>query len=159
MKHVVDVATAAAAAAIAVVPIVVAVDNPISNNIADVHIGSTVHAFFLRVEVIAASGFVTVPRVYMGVQKNPGNEHPSANPSSIGDSDLKKFIIHQEMVMVSGITDTQIPRTMFQGVIRIPPRLRRFGVNDRLILTFAHQATETTGITSVCIQAIYKEFY
>ncbi len=162
LKHVVDVSTSAVAGVVSTIPVVVAVDNPVFTAPADVHIGCTVSAIFLRVEVLNVGGAaVDVPRVYMAVQKNPGNEHPAANPSSIGDSDLRKFIIHQEMTMTTTLTgnDSSFPRTMFQGVIRIPPRLKRFGVNDRLIVTFAYSAAETSGVTNVCIQCIYKEFF
>ncbi len=127
-----------------------------------VHFGSKVNGIFLRVEVIHVGGvWNTVPRIYMAVQKNPGNEHPSANPSSIGDSDLRKFIIHQEMTMVTATTTPQstFPRTMFVGVIKIPPRLSRFGVNDRLEINFALDTGETTAIVNACVQCIYKEYF
>ncbi len=97
----------------------------------------------------------------MAVIKNPGNEHPNINPSTVGDSDLRKFVIHQEMTMVAETTAStqQIGRTMFQGVIKIPSRYRRFGINDRLTITFALDDAETTGIANVCVQCIYKEFF
>jgi len=62
------------------------------------------------------------------------------------------------MIMVASAADVQIPRTMFQGVIKIPPKLKRFGVDDRLLVAFQHDSAETTGITSVCVQCIYKEY-
>jgi len=104
-------------------------DAPTLANTVTIATGSTVNAIFLRVEVLAVAGFVSVPRIYMAVMKNPG-----------------------------GTTDVQIPRTMFQGVIRIPPRLKRFGVRDELNVLFQQDTAETTGITNVCVQCIYKEF-
>jgi len=112
----------------------------------------------MRVEVLAQAGFVTVPRIYMAVQKSPGNSIPIVNPNSVGTNDNRKWIIHQEMVMVAGLVDQQIPRTMFQGVISIPQKMRRFGVDDNLTVSFQHDSGETTGITNVCVQCIYKEF-
>ncbi len=159
IKHVIDVATSAVPGGIvSVVLVAVAVDNPTRLVAQDVSNGSTINAIYLRVEVLATGSSVAVPRIYMAVQKNPGNEHPSANPSSIGDSDLRKFILHQEMTMVGEGTDNPIPRTMFQGVVRIPPKLRRFGFNDRLQVNFALDDGETTHIVNACVQCIYKEF-
>jgi len=162
IKHIVDVATSAVAGGVtSVIPVVQAVDNPTQTAVADISTGAQVNAIYLRVECIHTGGtWNTVPRIYMAVQKNPGNEHPSANPSSIGDSDLRKFILHQEMMMVSSLTANvgTFPRTMFQGVVRIPPRLRRFGFNDRLQINFALDDGETSAIVNACVQVIYKEF-
>lgn len=157
-----DIATSAVPGGItSSVPVIIAVDNPVIGGVADVTTGSQVNAIYLRVEVLnVGSTFNTVPRIYMSVQKNPGNEHPNANPASIGDSDLRKFILHQEMTMVTGIMSegSTFPRTMFQGVVRIPPRLRRFGFNDRLSVNFALDQGELNAIVNACVQCIYKEF-
>jgi len=163
MKHIVDTATSAVAGGVTSTIIVIETeDNPVTNIPIEVHVGSTVSAIYLRVEVVHTGGtWNTVPRVYMAVQKNPGNEHVIANPSSVGDSDLRRFILHQEMTMVSSLSANAgtFPRTMFQGVVRIPPRLKRFGINDRLLVTFSLDDGETTAIVNACVQCIYKEFY
>ena len=57
-----------------------------------------------------------------------------------------------------GGSSTLFPRTVFKGAIRIPPRLKRFGYKDRLIVLFQHPAAETSAVTQVCVQSIYKEF-
>ncbi len=160
LKHVIDTATSAVPGGITSVIILAEVeDAPLASNPVQIRIGSIINAIYLRVEVLATGSSVAVPRIYLAIQKNPGNEHPNANPSSIGDSDLRKFIIHQEMTMVGEGTDNPIPRTMFQGVIKIPSRYRRFGVNDRLTANFALDDGETTHIVNACVQCIYKEFY
>ncbi len=162
LKHVVDIATSAVAGAIvSVIPVIIAVQNPSPSNTADIRFGAVVNSVYIRIEVKPTSNFNTVPRVYMAMQKNPGNDHPNANPSTIGDSDLRKFIIHQEMTMVGEAGDNSggLPRTMFQGVVRIPSRYRRFGVNDRLTVNFALDDGETSGIVNACVQCIYKEFF
>lgn len=158
VKHVVDVPTSVVTGIVTVIPIADTVDNPILAGVADVATGSRINAFYLRVEVLAVAGFTTVPRVYMALFRNPGTNLANPEPSSLGNDDRKKFIIHQEMTMVAGTTDVQIPRTMFEGVIRIPPKYRRNGHDDRWNLLFQHESGETTAITNVCIQAIYKEF-
>ena len=42
---------------------------------------------------------------------------PAAN--AVGGDDNKRYVIHQEMVMVQKITPSN-PRTLFKGVIAIP---------------------------------------
>ncbi len=97
----------------------------------------------------------------MAVAKNPGNEHVIANPSSIGDSDLRRYVMHQEMTMVTAFTAnaSTFPRTMFVGVIKIPRGFKRFGINDRLLVSFALDDGELTAIVNCCVQCIYKEFF
>jgi len=152
------VPTSVVTGVITTIPLVDVVDNPALANPAEVSQGSRVNAIYLRVEVLAVAGFTTVPRVYMVLWKNPANAFTAINPDSVGSSDRKRFVLHQEMTMVAGTTDVQIPRTMFQGVIKIPPRMQRMGFDDRIALLFRHESGETTAITNVCIQAIYKEY-
>ncbi len=158
VKHIVDTATSAAAGAVATIILAQTVDSPSTANVEQVNVGSTINSIFLRVEVFATSTFSGVPRVYMAVMKNPGNNLPSINPSSVGDNDEKRFVIHQEMTMVGNGALGSFPRTMFKGVVRLPRGYRRMGVLDRLVLLVAHDAAETTGITNVCQQCIYKEY-
>ncbi len=143
---------------VSTVPLADVADNPIASTPNQVSIGCRISAIYLRVEVLATAGFVTVPRIYMAVQKSPGDSIATVPPNSVGTNDNRKWIIHQEMIMVAGTTDVQIPRTMFQGVIKIPFKMQRFGVDDSLKVSFQHDAGETTGITNVCVQCIYKEF-
>ncbi len=158
LKHIVDQATSAVTSAVSTVILIQSADSPTLGNTAQVMSGSTVNAIYLRVETLATSGFSGIPRVYMAVFKNPGNALGSPNPSSLGDADEKRYVIHQEMQMLAPLADSAFPRTLFQGVIKIPPRLKRFGYNDRLTLLLAHDVAETTGITNICAQCIYKEF-
>ena len=160
IKHVVDTATSAVLAVTSVVPIIQAVDNPGLANVTQIKMGAVVNSIYLRVECIATTSFSQVPRVYMLVQKNPGGNLGNIQPNSVGDSDNKKFVIHQEMTMVDGVPDvSEFPRTMFQGVIKIPSRYRRFGVRDEMTVNFQNGVGETTGITNVCVQCIYKEIF
>ncbi len=94
----------------------------------------------------------------MLVFKDLANQLSNPAPSGSGISPVKRQVIHQEMTMVGNGAQTAFPRTMFQGVIRIPPRLRRFGFGDKLFILLQNDAGESTGITNVCIQCIYKEF-
>ncbi len=158
-KHIVDVATSTVLAVQSLVPVVSATDNPVLANIDDVETASTVNAIYLRVEALMTNVFSGVPRLYMAVFKNAAGRLGFPAVAQAGDDDRKRFIIHEEMIMLSGsISSTGFPRTVFQGVIRIPPRLKRFGQDDVLYVILSHGAGETTGITNVCVQCIYKEF-
>ncbi len=158
LKHIVDVASSTVTTIQTVIPLISAVDAPAIGAPTDIEQGSQVSAIYLRAEVLATAVYAGVPRIYMAVFKNPGNNLTVPNPSNVGISDNRKHVIHQEMIMVAPLADSAFPRTMFQGVIRIPPRLKRFGFNDRMVVTFQHAAGETTGISNVCVQCIYKEF-
>ncbi len=157
-KHGIDVATSAAAEVQAVVILAEAVPSPNIANTEQVNYGSSIPSVYMRIEVLGTGTFVGVPRIYFALMKNPGNNLSIPNASAVGASDSKKFVMHQEMTMVGDATEVKIPRTMFQGVIRIPPRYRRFAANDRLLALFTHAAGETSGVTNACIQCIYKEY-
>ncbi len=163
MKHVVDVATTAVPAGVTnVVPVITAVDSPTLANPGDINKGSVVNGIFLRVETVHNSGtWVTQPRVYMTVQKDPGNNLGAAFPADVGISNIKKFVIHQEMLMMTGVSAdaNSFPRTMFVGVVKIPAQYRRFGQQDRLEVNFSLPAAATTATVSVCVQCIYKEYF
>ena len=159
LKHVVDTATSTVLAVQSVVPVIIAVQNPTLANVEQVNQGATISSIYLRVEAISTTSYTQVPRVYMAVFKDPGGNLAAPNANAVGGTDNKKHIIHQEMIMLSGVPATsEFPRTLFQGVIRIPPRLRRFGYNDELQVLLQNGVGETTGIANVCVQCIYKEF-
>ncbi len=151
-------ATSTVTSVISTIPIIEAVASPVLANVTEVEEGTTIHAIYLRVEVFATNAFSSVPRIYMLVFKDLANQLSNPNPSGSGISPVKRQILHQEMTMVGNGAQTAFPRTMFQGVVRIPPRLKRFGYGDKLFILLQNDAGETTGITNVCIQAIYKEF-
>ena len=160
LKHIVDVPTSTVLAVQSVVPVIEADPTPVLAQPTEVQDGSTVNGIYLRVEVLGTTSYTQVPRVYMAVFKNPGNNLVNPASNSAGDTDQKRYIIHQEMVMISGVglEGSGFPRTLFNGVIRIPPRLKRFGYNDKLFVLLQNGAGETTGIANCCVQCIYKEY-
>ncbi len=106
----------------------------------------------MKVEVNATSS-AALANVYMAVWKSPGGNIASMSPNQIGADDDKRYVIHQEMVMMQQVTNSN-PRTLFNGVIAIPRGYRRFGPNDRLVV-----ALKTPGVTiNYCMQVHYKEF-
>ncbi len=155
IKHVTDQRATLAAAAELPLSVVIASDTPDLATEEEVQTGSTVHGIFLK--CIVASNETTVagaiPNVYMIVFKNPGNNLVLPASDSVGNNDNKRFVIHQEMVMIENQISGN-PTTLFQGVIAIPRGYRRFGPNDRLQVQFLSPQINI----SVCLQCIYKEF-
>ena len=159
LKHIVDIPTSTVLAVASTAIVAQSVASPTLVNTNQVNEGCTINAIYLRVEAISTTSFTQVPRIYMAVFKSPGNDLTNPNPNGTGSSDVKRFVLHQEMVMLSGVPATsEFPRTLFNGVVKIPRSLRRFGYNDRLLVILQNGAGETTGIANACIQAIYKEF-
>ncbi len=152
IKHVVDLQGAIIAGASTQEFLIRAVDAPIITNIFDVETGSTVHAIYLRVEVVATTS-AALPNVYMIVFKNPGGNLTIPAGNLVGSNDNKKYIIHQEMLMLQK-QDGSNPRTLFNGVIKIPRGYKRMGPNDTLTLGIT-----VPGVSiDFCLQCHYKEF-
>jgi len=157
-KHVVDT-NGLITNVVSVTDLVIAKDNPVLADINGVETAATVHGVFLKVDVSTQTPFGGVPRVYMIVFKNPGINLIVPNPATVGSDANKKFVIHQEMTMLSNsppLDPSIFPRTMFKGVIRVPRNYKRFGQNDRLQLALI--TPDSTGKADFCVQCIYKEF-
>ncbi len=129
-----------------------AVDAPVIANTTEVQTGCTINGIFLVVEVYATTS-AALSNVYMMIVKNPGSQLTFVNPNVIGGSTMKKFVIHQEMVMLQRVTNSN-PRTLFKGVIVIPRHMRRFAPDDKL-----QMALFSPGVNiDACFQCHYKEF-
>ncbi len=152
IKHVIDSQFGVAAGATQDLVIVNSVTNPELANVADCEFGSTVNGIFLIIEVNATSS-AALANVYMWIAKNPGGNLTLPNPNVVGASDNKKYIFHQEMVMLQQVTNSN-PRTVFKGVIAIPKGYRRNGPNDQIIVRIQTPGVSING----CVQAHYKEF-
>ncbi len=152
IKHVVDGQFAVTAGTQSTQNLIESVDAPVLANNTEVETGSKVNGIYLHVECyVTSSG--ALANAYLMVFKNPGNNltFPAAN--AVGVNDNKKFVIHQEMVMLQKVTPSN-PRTLFNGVIVIPRGYRRNGPSDKL--QFAVLMPGTTG--DFCFQSHYKEF-
>ncbi len=136
-----------------VIDLIEAVDAPVKANTNEVETGSTVHAVYLKVEALAASG-TGRPNFYLAIFKNPGGNLTPPGANAVGTSDNKRYVIHQEMVMLSGDVGNGLPRIVFNGVVSIPKGYKRMGPNDKLQLLL-----RTGFVTAdMCSQAHYKEF-
>ncbi len=153
IKHVIDNQFATAAASNTDINLVAATDTPTLANAPGVETGATVNGIFLSVEVVNTGAAGVLANAYMYVIKNPGGNITLPAANLVGVDDNKRFVIHQEMVMLQMI-DNSNPRTLFKGVIAIPRGYRRFAPNDLLVLRIFSPGVELTG----CIQCHYKEF-
>ncbi len=152
IKHVFDFQGAVAAGTTDVRTIINTVDAPVLASSNQVETGSIVNAIYLKVEVVATSS-AALPNVYMIIGKNPGGNLTLPAPNLVGVNDNKKYVIHQEMLMMQQQTNSN-PRTLFNGVIVIPKGYRRNGPNDTLTISVL-----APGITiNYCVQSHYKEF-
>jgi len=153
IKHVVDIQGGSALGVTTINTVILEDANPITANTAQVETGATVNGIYLKVEVVSNGATGVLSNVYMIVAKNPGNNLTMPIPNIVGADDNKKWVIHQEMVMLQQVEDSN-PRVLFQGVIVIPKGYRRFAPNDRLIISLL-----SPGIGfNFCIQCHYKEF-
>ncbi len=118
----------------------------------DVETGSTVNAVYLRVETYARTN-AALANMYMVVVKSPGNNITTPAANAVGSSDDKRFVIHQEMVMLQREVNGN-PRTIFNGVIVLPRGYRRFGINDTLLVGLLSPGVDA----DTCMQGIYKEY-
>ncbi len=159
LKHIVETNGTVSAAAQSVTPVIETVSAPVTGNPTECHVGSTVHAIYLRVEVIGTTAAGGVDNIYMGIFKNPSNDLAIPNLDSVGGSDRRKFFIHQDMIMLTPQTTGGFPRTFFKGVVVIPRVYKRNGVSDKLQVVLQHRVGEATQTTRFCIECIYKEFY
>ncbi len=154
IKHVFDQQVAAVPGTHSKSQLIVAVDNPSLANVSEVETGCTVNGIYLHIEVSRTGTTSDVlPNVYMIVYKNPGGNIADIVANAVGADDDKRYVIHQEMVMLQG-TNAGNPRTLFNGVIVLPRGYRRFGPNDLLTLRILSPGVNI----SICIQAHWKEF-
>ncbi len=152
IKHVIDIQGGMVAATNTINTLVQARDAPVLANVTEVQTGSVVNGIYLKVEAYATatSGLANF---YLAVWKDPGTNLTAVVPNTVGSSDDKRYVIHQEMVMMEKNT-TGNPRTVFNGVIVIPRGYRRFGPNDALKVSTLSPGTSA----DFCLQCHYKEF-
>jgi len=152
IKHVVDQQNALTIGTANFETLIETKDAPVLANTREVETGSKVNGIYLHIE-IAASSSNALANVYMAVFKNPAGNLDAVVANAVGSSPEKKFVIHQEMVMIEQTANGN-PRTLFNGVIVIPKGYRRFGPDDKLQVVLL-----SPGVTvNYCLQCHYKEF-
>jgi len=155
IKHVVDQSATLAANTKLNVLLIDTVDAPVLSATPEVETGSKVNGIYLKVEVASneTEDVGAIPNVYMSIFKNPGGALTSMNPNVVGSNDLKKYVIHQEMIMIENSKGGN-PRILFNGVIKIPKGYVRNGPGDKLQLVVISPAIDI----ALCSQCHYKEF-
>ncbi len=153
IKHVVDAQGGTALGVTEIRNLILATDTPVLANTTEVFTGSVVNGIYLKVEVVNNGVDGVLPNVYLVIAKNPGGNLGALQPNLIGADDDKRYVIHQEMLMLQPL-DNSNPRTLFNGVIAIPRGYRRFGPNDTLILELLSPGVAINWY----FQCHYKEF-
>ena len=153
IKHVIDRQAAVSLGVVSTTNLILTVDAPVLANVDECETGSKVNGIYLKVEVVNTGVTGVLGNAYMMVVKNPGGNLTFPNPNVVGSDDNKKYVIHQEMVMLQ-MVDNSNPRTLFNGVIVLPRGYRRNGPNDTLQLMVFSPGIELT----FCLQCHYKEF-
>ncbi len=152
IKHVIDQQNSTIVGSSIGLSVIQAKDLPTLAQEQEVQTGSRINSIFLNVQAVPTSSGA-LSNFYLIVWKDPGGNLSQPTPNTVGANDNKKFVIHQEMVMLERQTNGN-PRVVFKGVISIPKIYRRFGPNDELTVTVL-----TPGITAdYCTQCIYKEY-
>ncbi len=115
----------------------------------EVEIGNTIKSVFFELNIAAET--ITNPKVvHWAVRKLPFGT-AIQNPS-VYDGAAKRFTLHRGMEMLPKDVSTVFKRVF---VVRIPPRLRRIGDGDKLVIIFRTSSSETVNI---CFFAIYRAF-
>ncbi len=157
IKHIIDAEGNVDDTPIVVVPLILATDTPVITSPTTVITGSSIHGIYLHVEVLHTSG-TGRPNIYMMIYKNPGGNIADLSflPKGEGIVDNKRHVIHQEMILMSGDAGNGLPRSLFNGVIKIPKGMSRFGPGDKLNMNIV---TGNAGVAADwCLQSHYKEF-
>ncbi len=153
IKHVVDAEGGTVAGVVTTVDLTRTRDSPANAVTNEVAQGSKINGIYLRVEVLHSSG-AGRSNMYLGVFKNPGANLTPPVLNNTGASENKRYMIHQEMIMMNGDAGNGQPRVLFNGVIKIPKGYIRNGPNDRLQLLLL----TPTVLSDWCVQCHYKEF-
>jgi len=154
IKHVIDQQGGIVAGSGTSALLIEASDTPTLAETDEVQTGSKVNGVYLKIECVrttATSG--VLGNVYLAVFKNPGGNLTLPVANAIGSSDDKRYIIHQEMIMLTQTANSN-PRILFNGVIKIPRGYSRFGPNDKLTARILSPGVAI----NFCLQCHYKEF-
>ncbi len=127
-------------------------DTPDLGTAAEVETGSTIRSFFTSIEVVNTGVTGVLANCYVMFFKNPGGNLTFPNPNAVGIDDNKKYVFHQEMIMLQ-MQDNSNPRTLFKGTLKVPRHMQRMAPNDLIQSRIFSPGVEITG----CIQDHYKE--
>ncbi len=122
----------------------------------DVETGSRVNSIYLEFNLNGVDNSGTVQVFHWMVYKSPAGSFGVVDPA-IYDTASKRFILKRGMEMLPeiplGSGGTVQTKRVF--VVKLPPRIRRIGESDNLILSY--KSTSASGI-NFCGIGIFKEF-
>ncbi len=122
---------------------------------ANVPQGCTISSVFLSLFIwIDESTASATPIVDFFIAKNPGSNLTLPTPGATGGNDNRRWVLHEEKGLSNDITATGGTPMVFKGVIKIPPRLRRMGADDQLVV----RINTANHAAYFCIKCIYKFF-
>ncbi len=154
VKHIIDVQGGLVADTNSFTVLALGDDNPVLTSASEVQKGCKISSIYLDVQIVGLAAGGVLNNVYMYVFKNPAgliSTFPEGNKTGV--SEFKKQIFHTEMKM-TGSSDSDIPQSLFKGVLRIPQRFQRMGALDTIgMVLYCPAAT-----ANFCIQCIYKEY-
>ncbi len=116
-----------------------------------IEIGDTVKSVYFEFH-FSAETTTAAKVVHWTIQKLPAGVAAMQNVPSVYDSVVKRFILKRGMEMLVRDQATVFKRTF---VVRIPPRIRRFGDGDRLVFSYIATSANTQ---NACGIAIYRHF-
>jgi len=156
IKHVVDSSQTLAAGTQLNLTVINATDTPTLGASASVITGSKVYGVYVKVEVASneAHDAGAIPNVYFGLFKSVGNGINPPALNAVGISDDKRFMLHQEMIVIENKGAGGNSRILFNGVIKIPKGHNRMGPNDVMYLCVLSPALDIVE----CHQVHFKEF-
>lgn len=127
-----------------IITIVKAEDSPTTGG--EIEIGDTVRSVFCELNFSAET--ITNPKtIHWIIVKNPANALISGSPATV-DGSTKRFILKRGMEMLPKSVGTAIKRVF---VVRIPPRMSRFGDADELELRYVASSNETVNVCGIFI--------
>jgi len=123
-----------------------------------VTIGSTVKSVYIEFNLNGVNNSGASQVFHWMVIKNPSGELETADlDPALYNQKVKRHILKRGMEMLPEVPldsgGTIQTKRIF--VVKIPPRMRRFGQGDRL--EFVYKSTSASGI-NLCFLAIYKAF-
>ncbi len=155
-KNIVDTNGSLAAGAVSVNTVVQSVDlGALNQKLNQVPTGSRLSAIWYSLYVFSDATSVQDSLVDVFWVKNEGGAFQTAdlpNPGQTGASPLKRFIIHEEKGLAGNRT-TGTPMVV-KGVLKIPYKLGRFGIDDTLECRIL---APVNGL--FCLKHIYRAMY
>ncbi len=122
----------------------------------EVPIGGKISSIFYSVYVFQDTPSI-LPLVDIFWWKNVGNNlTPVPTPGNTGVSIFKSWIFHEEKGLTSASGLGGMPM-IIKGVLRIPPKMQRFALSDRIQMLIQLPTSGSTG--NFCAKHIFKVIY